>query len=134
MKTLAVIVITFCAALFVGWLLWGHHENGSSKSVIVAHAPATNAIPPLPSRPPAPASNLPLPSEWQELRSVRDTTLQNNPDLAAEYKSLLAEMDQQQKDLDAAMIKADAKVAPIVAKLEQLRKKNSVNRTATTSN
>ena len=43
-------------------------------------------------------------------------------------------MDQQQKDLDAAMIKADAKVAPIVAKLEQLRKKNSVNRSSTTSN
>ena len=77
---------------------------------------------------------MPLPSEWQELRSTRDTTLQSNPDLAAEYKSLLAEMDQQQKDLDAAMIKADPKVAPIVAKLEQLRKKNSVNRSPASSN
>ena len=66
----------------------------------------------------------------QELRSVRDTTLQNNPDLASEYKSLLAEMDQQQKDLDAAMIKADPKVAPVVAKLEELRKRNSVSRTS----
>jgi hypothetical protein len=60
--------------------------------------------------------------------------LQNNPDLAAEYKSLLAEMDEQQKALDAAMIKADPKVAPIVAKLQELRKKNSVKPASTASN
>lgn len=133
MKTFTAAIIAFCLALALGWLLWGRHSAPAMPSAI-AHAPATNAIPPLPSRPTPASANMPLPSEWQELRSTRDTTLQSNPDLAAEYKSLLAEMDQQQKDLDAAMIKADPKVAPIVAKLEQLRKKNSVNRSPASSN
>ncbi len=88
----------------------------------------------LPPRPAPPPTNMPLPSEWQELRAVRDITLQKRPDLAAEYKSLLAEMDDQQKRLDEAMIKADPKVAPIVAKLEQLRKKNSVAHSSNVSN
>jgi hypothetical protein len=129
MKTFVAVVITFCLALVLGWLIWGRHSTPGipAKFTPIAHSPATNAIPPLPVRPsPPPPSNLPLPSEWQELRSARDTTLQNNPELADEYKSLLAEMDQQEKDLDAAMIKADPKVAPIVAKLEQMRKKNTV--------
>jgi len=131
MKTLVAVTVSFCVALLLGWLIWGRHvDSASPKFVPIAHSPATNAVPPLPSRPAPQPSNLPLPSEWQELRSVRDTTLQNNPDLASEYKSLLAEMDQQQKDLDAAMIKADPKVAPVVAKLEELRKRNSVSRTS----
>jgi hypothetical protein len=134
MKIAIAVVITFCVALFLGWLIWGRPGTTPPKYVPVAHSPATNAVPPLPARPTPTASNLPLPSGWQKLRSVRDTTLQNNPDLAAEYKSLLGEMDQQQKDLDAAMIKADPKVAPIVAKLAELRKKNSVNHSTASSN
>jgi hypothetical protein len=46
----------------------------------------------------------------------------------------MSQMDQQQKDLDAAMIKADPKVAPVVTKLAELRKRNSVNRSASASN
>jgi hypothetical protein len=64
------------------------------------------------------------PGEWEHLRSARDSALQANPDLAAEYKEILAAMDAQQKKIDADMIKVDPKVAPIVAKLVVLREMN----------
>ena len=137
MKTFVVIVTTFAVALALGWFLGGRQSHVTPVPATfppVAHAPVTSTIPPVPSPASSPPSNLPLPSEWQELRAVRNITFQNNPALAAEYKSLLAEMDDQQKRLDEAMIKVDPKVAPIVAKLEQLRKKNSVTHSPAVSN
>jgi len=56
--------------------------------------------------------------EWQQLKSAHDAALQANPDLAAQEKQLKEEMEALHKKLDAAMIKADPKVAPILAKLE----------------
>ena len=51
------------------------------------------------------------PEEQQELRAARKAAMDANPDLAAEQKAL-------QDKINAAMIKADPKVAPIIAKLE----------------
>jgi hypothetical protein len=133
MKTVLAVVISFCLALVLGWFIWGREGVVTKPAAIVQATTPTSPTTPAP-QPTPPVSNLPLPSEWQELRSVRNTTLQNNPDLAAEYKSLMSQMDQQQKDLDAAMIKADPKVAPVVTKLAELRKRNSVNRSASASN
>ena len=133
-KTFAIVVITFCLALGIGWLIWGRHHE-TIKDTNITHTPATNPVPsPNRAQPRPLPSNVLVPREWMELRSVKDTTLQNNPDLAAEYKSLLAEMDAQQKALEAAMIKADPKVAPIMAKLDQIRKRNTVPRAASASN
>ena len=56
--------------------------------------------------------------EQQELHKAHDAALQANPDLAAEGKALTEKMEAFHKKLDAAMIKADPKVAPILAKLE----------------
>lgn len=124
MKNAVVVLSLLVAIAAVTWGVWVSHEN--SSKVLAVHAPSN--IPVLAAKPSAPQQS---PSflaynEWQELRSARETTLKNNPDLAAEYKALLAEMDEQQKKMDAAMIKADPKVAPIVAKLEAMRKHSSV--------
>jgi CHASE3 domain sensor protein len=125
MKNALVVLIFLIAVAAVTWGIWTSHK--SSTKVLESQAPST--VPAQVVKPfhPPPSSNFLAVNEWQELRSVRETTLKNNPDLAAEYKALLAEMDEQQKDLEAAMIKADPKVAPIVAKLEALRKHNSVS-------
>jgi hypothetical protein len=63
----------------------------------------------------------PPPSDVQQLQTVREATLQANPDLAAEYKGIVDEMQAQQAKIEAAMVKADPKVAPIVAKLAAMR-------------
>jgi len=66
-------------------------------------------------------------NDWQRLRAARDAALQANPDLAAEYKEIIQEMQMQQNELDVAMIKADPKVASIVAKLVELRQRNGAH-------
>jgi hypothetical protein len=63
-------------------------------------------------------------SDFQRLRAARDAAFQAHPDLAAEYKDIIATMQKEQTELDAAMIKADPKAAPIVAKLVALRQRN----------
>ena len=60
--------------------------------------------------------------EMQELKTAHDTALQNNPDLAAENKKLMEEMEAFHKKMDAAMIAADPNVAPLIQKMEASRK------------
>jgi len=62
------------------------------------------------------------PGDWQKLRSTRDQVLQGNPDLQAEYKQILKKMDGQQASLDAAMIKIDPSMAPLIAQFQNDRK------------
>jgi hypothetical protein len=119
-KNALVVLILLVAIAAITWGIWVGHKN--LGKILTAHPPSQAARP---FAPPQSPSFLAF-NEWKELCSVRETTLKNNPDLAAEYKALLAEMDEQQKKLDAAMIKADPKVASIVAKLEAMRKHNSV--------
>jgi hypothetical protein len=54
------------------------------------------------------------PKVRQELMAARQEAMQANPELAAEQKAL-------QEKINAAMIKADPNVAPIIAKLEAAR-------------
>ncbi len=54
-------------------------------------------------------------------KGARAGPLQDNPELAAEYQELRADIQQQESALNTAMLKADPKVAPILAKLELLR-------------
>jgi len=55
---------------------------------------------------------------------VRETTLRANPNLATEYKQIIDDLRDEQAKLDAAMVKANPKVAPIIAKLTVLRQRN----------
>ena len=56
--------------------------------------------------------------EKEELRQAHDAAMQADPALDAEGKDLKEKMNAYRKKVDAAMIKADPKVAPIIAKLE----------------
>jgi hypothetical protein len=46
--------------------------------------------------------------------------LHDHPDLDAEYKSLVQEESELKKQVNLAMLKCNAKIAPIIAKVEQL--------------
>jgi hypothetical protein len=63
--------------------------------------------------------------QWREYRTAQEKALHENPELAKEYQEILKEMGDQQKNLDAAMIKEDPSVALIMTKLEALRHANS---------
>jgi hypothetical protein len=67
-----------------------------------------------------------VPSDWRDYHATRVKTLQDNPDLAAEYKALLAEMADNQKKLEAAMIKADPKVGPILIRLAAIHQRDAL--------
>jgi hypothetical protein len=57
------------------------------------------------------------PEERQELMAARQKAMADNPDLAAQMKAL-------QDKINQAMIKADPKVAPIIAKMEAARQQH----------
>ncbi|HUB66024.1 MAG TPA: hypothetical protein VL981_00905 [Candidatus Methylacidiphilales bacterium] len=113
----------------LGWILHGSVGGTSEPSQAPAAASVANAAPANPPfhPPPTPPPSIPLVSmsDFQRLRAARDAVFQANPDLADEYKKIISEMQTQQTELDAAMIKADPKVASIVAKLVALRQRNS---------
>ncbi len=96
-------------------------QTAGSASVI----PAANSQAPAAAQP----HQAPFVSqdEFRQLQSARDAALQANPDLAAEYKQIISDMQAQQVKFDAALIKADPKVAPVVAKLVALRQINGAH-------
>jgi hypothetical protein len=124
-------IVVIGAGLFgLGWI---SHSGGSPAPASPAsgNAPVTGTVPGnptanTPAQAPHPAAFVSQ-TEFQQLRTARDAILQANPDLAAEYKQIINDMQAQQAKLDAAMIKADPKVAPIVAKLVALRQINSAH-------
>lgn len=126
MKNISVILIVLLVVGCVAWGLWSRYApapNAVSPSVASAPsatAPAANpaANPAIHTAPPPVFTQV---REWRQYRDVREKTLADNPDLAAEYQSLRHQLEQQEKDLDAAMVKADPQVAPIVARLEAIR-------------
>jgi hypothetical protein len=84
-----------------------------------AAAATTNAAPVVPAAAHIVANSSTLPSEeWQELRIARQAALKANPDFAAKSALLSAKMRAFQDKLDAAMIKTDPKIAPILAEFE----------------
>jgi hypothetical protein len=75
----------------------------------------------------------PTPDEWQDYHKTREQVLQTNPQLAAEYHELLDEINKHQQDIEAAMVKADPKAAPIVTKLASMRERNMAQTLSATS-
>jgi len=63
-----------------------------------------------------------MPYEWQEFRLERRVVVLNTPSLLAAEKKLSADMKAQQAKVEAAMIKIDPKVQPILAKVAVLVK------------
>jgi hypothetical protein len=124
-------LVVIGAGLFgLGWISHGEAGNAStpnpSGNAPVTSAALGNPAANTPAQAPHPAAFV-SPSEFQQLRAARDAVLQANPDLAGEYKQIITDMQAQQDKFDAAMIKADPKVAPIVAKLVALRQINSAH-------
>jgi len=129
-------IVVVGAGLFgLGWISHGGvgQAPATSNDVPVASASTSPNNPP-PNPPPSTANTSFISqSDFQKLRAARDAVLQANPDLAAEYKQIIKAMDEEQKELDAAMIKADPKVAPLVAKLIALREHNGGHAAAVAS-
>jgi len=61
-----------------------------------------------------------MPDEWVQYRLERVAVIQANPELAAEQKALDAEFRAQADEVNAAMIKADSKTAPVIASVKKL--------------
>jgi hypothetical protein len=111
----------------LGWISHGMADKASTTSSSSDSAPTATTVPgnPAPNTPPeAPHPALVSQSEFQQLQAARDAAMQANPDLAAEYKQIIKDLQNEQNELDTAMIKADPKVEPIVAKLVALRQRN----------
>ncbi len=56
--------------------------------------------------------------DLQELRAARAKAMQSNPGLVASAKALADQMRALEAKLDAAMVKADPNVSPLIAKFE----------------
>jgi hypothetical protein len=75
------------------------------------------------SKPVSPINNVSVannntlsPTEWQELRTARTAALKANPDLVTRASQLSEKMRQFQQKLNAAMVKTDPNIAPVLAK------------------
>jgi hypothetical protein len=97
MKSELLLIAGIGVGVLTGWLIWGNRPTPPMAAV-----PPTGYV------------------AMQVLRETREKVLQDNPSLAAEYKALLKEQEDQQKALNDAIIEADPKTAPILAKLEKL--------------
>ncbi|HUB66025.1 MAG TPA: hypothetical protein VL981_00910 [Candidatus Methylacidiphilales bacterium] len=83
-----------------------------------AQQPAPASAPP-PGAPPGGAGQITITQqEWQELRAARAAALQANPGLQAKNAKLIEEMRALQDKIDAAMIKADPTIAPLLSRFE----------------
>ena len=125
----ALVYVTIALA-FVGGLGWGLYlDDRAAKPQTLPASPSAIA-----QEQPAPAfnhqgfpsttpssPNMPTQALWQEYSATRQKVLNGNPELASEYNDIRNEINAQMEKMNAAMIQADPKVAPIVAKLEALR-------------
>lgn len=118
-------LFAICLAVAMGFI-WGRRERTSTIALSHVAAHVVARTPPVLSRPAARATSVLVQSEWQEYRQAHDKVLHENQALASEYKGLLDEAKAQEKALEAAMVKIDPKIAPIIAKLQELRQRNSV--------
>ena len=84
-------------------------------------ADSTNAPPPGPPHGEGDHHAVLTQDQREELKTAHDAALQANPDLAAQEKQLRQQMDALHKQINAAMIKIDPNVAPLIAKLEASR-------------
>jgi len=101
MKTFLLI---FCGVGLATNLVYGSPTNTTTKPA----APINKVS--------AANNNTLSPSEWQELRTARTAALKANPDLVTRASQLSEKMRQFQQKLNAAMVKTDPNIAPVLAK------------------
>jgi hypothetical protein len=69
--------------------------------------------------PPSPLTQVSLtPNDMQELRAARSAALQKDPNLQTDGLKIMERMRAFEDKLDAAMVKSDPTLAPLVAKFE----------------
>jgi hypothetical protein len=135
MKTLLVQILGLVLIVTGVWI--AGERYGAQKQVapavksasVTAVAPVSHPNPPVASQP----QPLMAPSQWPEFLSARQAAFKSDPDLVADYKKILKQMDAQQARLDAAVVTVDPKLKPVMEKLAILRKKNSVPNEASTT-
>lgn len=129
--SLLIVVIVVGAGLFgLGWMSHGVVGKTPTDSPVLPGAPVTNVAPgnPAPNiTREFPHSLFISPGEIQRLRADRETVLQANPDLAAEYQQIISGLRAVQSQMDADAIKADPKAAAIIAKLNALHQRNGIH-------
>jgi hypothetical protein len=119
-------LVVFGIVIWIGGDWYGAHQKAAvqtTPSPPIVAAPVSHPNAPVVAAQPQPLMS---PSQWPEFLSARQAALQANPDLETEHKQILKKMDAQQTKLDAAVIKADPKIKPVIDKLVALRQKNSV--------
>jgi hypothetical protein len=124
----ALVLLVAGAILFeLGWIISIQFGKSTAHEPPAGGVPLANITPGNPAMHPPPTSSRPptlSASEAEQLRAAREVILRDHPDLAAEYKQILDDTAAQQVTLDAAMIKADSQVAPLLAKWVELRKRS----------
>lgn len=86
-----------------------------------AQTPMVQSHPLTPTDSSAPiVENTLSPQNWQELRVARQAVLKAHPELSAKALQLSTKMRAFQVKLNAAIIKEDPKLEPIVAKLDNV--------------
>ena len=117
-------VAILIGAVFAGGVFYGSRHPAAPQPVAVT--PTSQPNTPTVSHP-APPPPLMASNDFQKYRVARQEALQTNPALQDNYKDILKSMDAQQTKLDAAMIKANPDLAPVIAKLVALRKQHSTH-------
>ena len=107
--------------------MWWLHGRISNPAQVAQISPAVTRS--APNSPvithiiPRVAASTITPSLWQEYAQARQKALQQNPELAAEYKELQADMQVQMKKLETVIVRTDPKTAPIIAKVHAMRER-----------
>jgi hypothetical protein len=117
MKNVLLVTLGLSMGLILGWGIWEPHSSSTSVS-LQSIQPAT--VSPVPNKSVTPLAR-PVGVDWQAFNDAHEKALRDNPELSTEYKELLQEAANQENEINAAMIKADPKVASILAKLEAQR-------------
>jgi len=113
MKQLALLIVVLSLAP-TAWA-----QQAVSNTTFPIHPPSGAPPPGVPS---TGANQITItPAEWQELSAARTAAFQANPDLLAENRKLSEKMRALMDKINAAMVKADPTIAPIIAKLEANR-------------
>ena len=126
MKKNILIVVLIVALGYTTWLAFGGHNSQPKDTPKAATTLTPNHLAPSSAIHPIPTP-LMARDEWQKYRSAREKALQDTPALQAEYQDILKGMDAQQGKLDAAMLKADPKLGPVLAKLNALKAQHSTS-------
>jgi hypothetical protein len=120
----ASIALVLFAFTVLGWCFHAQLEKIVSHPQAVASVSRSAPNSPVVTRiMPRDDTGTPGRALWDKYALARHNVLQQNPELAAENKELLAEMTAQQQKLEAAIIRADPQTASILAKYHAMRER-----------